>query len=429
MVEKALNDAGARSNNRVYAPLVVMWLMVVQRLHGATPLEDAVLELVQGLPASFWPRPCKRIRDWQEQAKPLSSNTGAYNQARQGLPLAVIQKSCDHVFDELMARMTPSGGAAARPVFLLDGSSVRMAHSPSLMERFPPGSNKHAEAHWPVMRVLVAHDLRTGLAMRPEWGAMYGPHAVGEQKLLETAVDRLPGGATVLGDSNFGVFSVAWTCDQKRHPVLLRLTHVRAQCLAGEPLSDGMDRQVVWIPSRHDRKSHPELPKDARVSGRLIVSRVQPGNGAEAFLLALFTTLPDCPQELLNLYGQRWNVETDLRTLKTQLHLDQLGCATPEMVAKEIEMSIAAYNLVRAMICLASQQSGSPPREYSFTKARRIVEIFAPKVAAATNQNDAKLQFDLMMHYLQQARRPRRCRSPYPRGVWGKGARFPDRKS
>jgi putative transposase len=185
-----------------------MWLMVVQRLHGAAPLEAVVLELLQGLPASFWPRPCKRIRDWQEQCKPLSSNTGAYNQARQALPVSVVQESCDHIFDELATRMAPSGGEAAIPAFLLDGSSMRMAHSPSLTERFPPGSNKHGEGHWPVMRLLVAHDLWTGLAMRPEWGPMYGPDAVSEQQLLETAIHRLPSGATVLGDCNFGVFSV-----------------------------------------------------------------------------------------------------------------------------------------------------------------------------------------------------------------------------
>ena len=39
-----------------------------------------------------------------------------------------------------------------------------------------------------LVRVLVAHDLRTGLAMRPEWGPMNGPDAVSEQALLERAV-------------------------------------------------------------------------------------------------------------------------------------------------------------------------------------------------------------------------------------------------
>jgi hypothetical protein len=407
-----------------------MWLLVVQRLHGGAPLETAVMELLHGLPASFWPRPCKRIRDWQEQGKPLSSHAGAYHQARQALSLSVVQQSCDRIFEELAARTAGTGPELGTRAFVLDGSSMRMAHSPSMTQHFPPGRNQHGENHWPVMRVLVAHDLRTGLAMRPEWGPMNGPDAVSEQYLLEKALGRLPAGSTVIGDANFGVFSVAYAGQRSGHPILLRLTSARAQRLAGEDLQDGMDRPVVWKPSPDDRRSHPDLPADACVRGRLIVRQVQPNNGAAPVLLALFTTLTWAESEILNLYGQRWNIETDLRTLKTELCLEQLTCSTPDMAAKDIEMSIAAYNLVRAVICLASEQSGIPPRGYSFTKVRRIVQVFTPKLAAAADPQEAKRFFDQMMYYVQQAKLPnrRRRRPSYPRAVWNNGAKHPNRQ-
>ena len=51
-----------RQNNRVYNYAVVIWLMIVQRLHGNGSLETAVLELVRGLPKDFWPQPCKRLQ-------------------------------------------------------------------------------------------------------------------------------------------------------------------------------------------------------------------------------------------------------------------------------------------------------------------------------------------------------------------------------
>jgi hypothetical protein len=403
-----------------------MWLLMWQRLQGAAPLEAAVLDLLQDLPACFWPSPCKRVRDWQQSGKPVSGNTAAYNQARQKLPSPVVEQSCDHIFDQLMARMAPDCAPVSRQAFVLDGSSMRLAYSPALAERFPPCSNQHGESHWPVIRVLVAHDLQTGLAMRPHWGSMYGTDAVSEQSLLDSAIGRLPAGATVIGDSNFGVFSVAWAATQKGYPVLLRLTSLRAECLAGEALKDGIDRQVKWKPSRADRKSHPELPPDACIRGRLMVCRVQPDNGSDPFLLAFFTTLPDSAEEILKLYGQRWNIETDLRTLKSQLRMEQLSCATSEMAAKEIEMAIAAYNLVRAVICLAAQQSGLPPRDYSFTRAARIVQSFAPKIASA-NGTEAQRHFDRMMYFLQQAKLPHRKRKPYPRGVWGTGEKYPKR--
>jgi putative transposase len=340
-----------------------MWLMMQQRLQGAAPLEAAVLDLLQELPACFWPNPCKRVRDWQQLGTPMSGNTAAYNQARQKLPVLVVEQSCDHIFDELMERMAPASTSVSRRAFLLDGTSMRLAASPAVADQFPPASNQHGESHWPVIRVLVAHDLQTGLAARPEWGPMYGADAVSEQQLLDVVVGRLPAGSAVIGDCNFGVFSVAWTATQQGYPVLLRLSSQRAKRLAGDALQDGTDRPVVWNPSRADRKAHPDLPADACVRGRLIVRQVQPDNGHAPFLLAAFTTLPDTSEEILNLYGQRWNIETDLRTLKSQLRMEQLGSATPEMAAKEIQMSIAAYNLVRAVICMAAQQSGVAPRE------------------------------------------------------------------
>jgi putative transposase len=406
-----------------------MWLLLWQRLHGAAPLEAAVLDLLQELPAGFWPNPCKRVRDWRESGKAMSGHSAAYNQARQRLPFSVVAQSGDRIFDQLMARMTGLDAPRSRPVFVLDGTSMRMIPSPAVVQSFPRASNQHGESHWPVMRVLVAHDLQTGLAMRPQWGPMYGAEAVSEQRLLESALERLPLNATVMGDSNFGVFSVVWTATQKGHPVVLRLTLDRARSLAKGPLEDGMDRHLVWKLSDRERKSHPEIPPEACVSGRLIVSQVQPDDGGEPILLCLFTTLSDSVEEILKLYGQRWLIETDLRTLKSQLKMEQLSCATPEMAAKEIVAGVAAYNLVRAVITLAAKQSGLPPRQYSFTRAARIVHSFAPKIANASSPQEAKRHYDRMLYYLQQATLPRRKRKTYPREVWGKQAKYPKRKN
>jgi hypothetical protein len=363
----------------------------------------------------------------QQSGKPVSGNTAAYNQARQRLPLWVVEKSCDQIFERLMERLAPVGDGE-RSAFFLDGSLMRLAHSPALVERFPPSSNQHGESHWPVMRVLVAHDLQSGLAMRPQWGPMYGEDAVSEQQLLENSIDRLPAGALVIGDCHFGVFSVAWAAIQKGHPVLLRLTLARARCLLGEDPIKRIDRKVEWKPSRHARKNHPDLPPDAWIRGRVIVRQVQPKKEEKPFLLVLFTTLSEPVRQVKKLYGQRWNIETDLRTLKSQLCMEQLSCATPAMAAKEIEMAIAAYNLVRAVICLAAQESGLQPREYSFSRASRIVKSFAPTIGSASNPEEAKRHFDRMMYYLEQAKLSRRKRKSYPRAVWGTGEKYPKHK-
>ena len=426
---QALSEAGVKSNNSVYSPLVVLWLLVAQRLQCGASMEAAVLELLQGLPSSFWPRPCKRIQDWRERGKAPSSHTGAYNQARQALPRSVVQKSFDHILEQLLAQVGQPASHTTVATFLLDGSTMRVPHTPELCSAYPPSSNQYGEAHWPLLRVVVAHDLHTGLAMRPEWGPMNGEQAISEQALLERAIDRLPSRAIVIGDSNFGVFSVAYAATQRQHPVVLRLTAERARCLAGEELHDGMDRALVWMPTRAERKKHPGFPADACVCGRLQVRKVQPDDGGAAFFLALFTTVSTA-DDAFHAYGQRWNIETDLRTLKSTLGLDQLTCATPDMVAKEIDLGFVAYNLVRAFIGFASELSGIPPRGYSFTKVRRILEAFAPALANAPDEQSRQKIISQIMTCVQQSKLPRRKRKRLssPREVWSRGSRYPSRK-
>ena len=98
--------------------------------------------------------------------------------------------------------------------------------------------------------------------------------------------------------------------------VLVRLTEPRARRLTGGELSAG-DHKVVWEPTREDRRSHPDLPADARIEGRPIVTR--PAHMKED--LYLFTTLTEPAEEVTALYGERWNIETDLRSTRDEVRL------------------------------------------------------------------------------------------------------------
>jgi hypothetical protein len=424
-------QARLRQNNRVYTLSVVMWLMISQWLEGHSPLDHAVAELLRGLPDTFWPRPCKRLQDARSKTTYLSANTAAYNQARHGVPLSVVERSCDHIFEQLTKHTDGSLPPLGQRAFFFDGTSVRLPASQTLQQHYPPGSNQLGQSHWPLLRLLVAHDLKTGLAMRPQWGPASGQQAVSEQQLLDAAIHRLPAASLVVGDANFGVFSVAYAATRRNHPVLLRLTAERARRLAGGQIHDGIDRWITWQPTSADRRNHPDLPKDACVHGRLWVCLVQPSNQANPFLLAIFTTWDASLQQILEVYGQRWNIETDLRTLKSTLHMEQLRCTSPDMVAKELDLAMAAYNLVRAVIYLAAQKAGLPPRAYSFSRVRTIMQVLGPALAAAKTPGEARDIADQILHYVAQAKLPNRTRKrpSYPRETWKKSAAFPTRKN
>jgi hypothetical protein len=422
----ALRQAQVRESNRVYTSGVVVWLMICQRLQTQGTLESAVVELLAGLPSSFWPQPCKRLeRAGEKGGRRLSQETGAYNKARQELSLPVVQQCCDHAFQQLIeqAQLVPD----RRPTFFFDGTTVRMPHTSELAAAYPPTSNQHGDSHWPLLRLLVAHDLDTGLALRPEWGPVNGQQAVSEQRLLERMIDRLPRQAVVGGDCNFGVFSVAYTADHSGRPVVLRLTAARARHLARGPLQHGTDRRIQWKPTREDRRSHPQLPANACVSGRLIVRQVQPSNGAAPFLLALFTTLEEPSEQVVELYGKRWNIEVDLRSLKGTLRLEELTCTSTEMVAKEIDVAMLAYNLVRAVMSLTARKVGLEPRAFSFTRVNHLLQAFLPRIAAAADERTAQKLYDDLQYYLSGCQLYRRQRASRPRSVWPKPKAYPVR--
>jgi len=116
--------------------------------------------------------------------------------------------------------------------------------------------------------------------------------------------------------------------------------------------------------------------------------------------------------------------------LKSTLQLEQLRCTSPALVAKELDLAMAAYNLVRAVTCLAAQNAGLPPRAYSFTRVRNVVQAFAPLITSAPSPEQAQKHFDQMMYYVGQAILPKRNRKrpSYPRAVWPRPRSFPLRK-
>jgi hypothetical protein len=411
---------GCNFRDSIYSVGVVVWLMIWQRFKKNRGLSAAVQYLLQG-GAKDLVSDCKRWTDDQ-----VSAATGSYCEARRKLPKLVAGEVMERMVDQLRAEMQEGWGGLKRPVFVVDGSSLQLQHVPELVEEFSPGRNQHGENHWPVMRIVVFHDVFSGLALRPSWGAMYGDTAVSEQALAEQALERLPGEAVVLGDGNFGIFAYAYAVRQSGRPMILRLTQARAQKILGRELVGGTDQKVVWRASRWDRDAHPQLPEEASLEGRLIVCR-NPARPNE--LLYLFTTLDLPVEQVLGIYKLRWNVETDLRSLKRTVGLHQLTSKSVDMVEKELLLTIAAYNLVRAVMCLAARRASLGPRQLSFSFVQTVVEAALPGLDNATSDEEYQRRLDRMLRYAAQGKLPNRSRArSYPREVWGRGGQFPRRK-
>ena len=69
------------------------------------------------------------------------------------------------------------------------------------------------------------------------------------------------------------------------------------------------------------------------------------------------------------LYGQRWQIETNLRHLKQTMKMDVLHCETEEGVLKELTTFALVYNLVRAVMLAAAARQAVPVDRISFADA------------------------------------------------------------
>jgi hypothetical protein len=403
-------QTGRKRKRGIYTTPVVLWLMMLQSLQGRATLASGVQLLLEGAAGPLLFR-CRRVR-----RKRISCRTGGYCQARQKLPQLLCKQVSQEIVERLREVLHPDGPGAGPDVFVLDGSSLELEHSPALVQRYPPAQNQHGPSHWPVLRVVMAHDAATGLAQPPCWGPMYGPRAVSEQELARQVMLALPPRSVVLGDRNFGIFSMAYAAQQRGLTVVFRLTKVRAVKLAG-PLGQPGEHDIVWEASRWDRGNH---PAQATVPGRLIAARV--GRGKSQQWLYLFTTSHLPAQQVVALYGQRWSIETDLRSLKRTVQLHHIHARSEDLMEKQLLLAVSAYNLVRAVIAMAARRSRRDPRQLSFTQVLNVVDYAWPKLMAAATQQQHDKEFLRVLDLAAQCTLPQRPkRRSFPRFQWRRG--------
>jgi hypothetical protein len=407
-----------RVRQSIFSAAVVIWLMILQRLQPNGTLATAVDALLAGAADGLLGN-CERARQ-----KRISHRTGGYSHARKRLPEVL----CRQVMRELVVRLRELLHAGSGQLsYVLDGSSLELEATTALRKAYPPGQNQHGRAHWPVLRMLVLHELETGLAEEPQWGPMYGAEASSEQELAEAAMNALEPGSVLVGDRNFGVFTIAWAARQRHLEPVVRLTTERARKLAGGPISQPGEWPVCWTASRWDGRRQGKLPRDASVAGRLLAARI--GRGKSQDWLFLFTTLPWPREEVLALYAKRWRIETDLRSLKRTVRLQHIAARQPSMMEKEILTAVAAYNLVRAVMALAARRHNLAPRQLSFTFVMNLVNASWCRLQSAPDEQAYQREVAHLLDAAAQGIHPKRCkRRSYPRAAWRHSGAFPNRR-
>lgn len=374
-IQAILTELKVEFRDRIYSPLVTLWVFLSQVLDADHSCRQAVSRLL-----------AYRL---QHGLSRCSTDSGSYCEARQRLPEALFQRLVQKTGQELQEQADCQWLFHGRRVKLVDGTTVSMPDTAANTAAFDKPRNQHGPGPFPVARVLVLLCLATGAALEAAIGPCRGKKT-GELSLYRSLQDTLEEGDIVLADRLFCTFFEIACLRQRGADGVFRLSSSRhADFRTGRRLG-GDDHVVTW----HKPAQCPEgispaewaaLPDELKIREvRVTVST--PGFRVRS--LVVVTTLLDAEafpaKEIATLYRQRWHGELDLRSIKTVLQMEVLRCLSPDMVRKEIWVHLLAYNLLRSALCAAASEFERPVRTFSFKAAWQLLVAFRHELVSAT---------------------------------------------
>jgi hypothetical protein len=374
LTEEVLTQALAavgRCLDRVFSPVVTLWVFLGQALAADPSCRAAVARLI-----------AHRV---SRGLQPCSAETGAYCQARKRLPERFFSAVARLVGRNLDAQVDRRWLWKGRRVYLFDGTTVSMPDTPENRAEYPLAYNQVPGTNFAIARVGAVIALSCGAIL--DLGiCRYAGKGQGEVSLLRRLWDVLHPGDVLLGDRLMSGWVGMHLLKQRGVDTVSRLSaHRRADFRKGRHLGKE-DHLVQWQKPTSirsvDRQTYNALPDSITVREVRFRAK-QPGFRTRSVVVV--TTLLDPEQaskeELALLYRARWNNELDLRSIKVTLKMDMLRCKTPELVRKEIWTHALAYNLIRTVMAQAAAGEGVSPRSISFKATLQVLEAFRPLIA------------------------------------------------
>lgn len=301
----------------------------------------------------------------------ISSATGAYTNARERLSNEAMKSTMKEI--DNIANQIPDQKYLWNHmhVKMLDGTTIQMPDTKSNQESYPQHANQKEGSGFPLARIVVLMSLSTGTVIDYAIAAHKGK-STGEHALFREIQHQICDKTLLLGDAYYpsyflmsellsrsanGIFKASNSRDNEKYIV--------------ENIGNN-DNIVCWVkPKKRPDWMSIEDYKSAPKSLRLRLIKV---NGV--LYITTLTSKKYHKKELAKLYCERWNIEVNLRSIKTFMSMEELHCKSPEMVKKEITAHFIAYNVIRLVMVKSATFKGCQPNELSFMNAMNQIEAF-----------------------------------------------------
>jgi hypothetical protein len=368
-IERICAEEGYRCRVRTLGPVKTLYAFLLQVLHGNVACSHVV-----------------RLAD-------LNCTTEAYCQARARIPLKIYQRLLDESSQAARHHCRTRCWHGHR-TFLVDGSSFSMPDTDELRRHFGQPGQQLPGCGFPVAHWLTMFDSQSGLLVRQ----LASPLRTHDLSRVSQLHPELKPGDVLVGDTAFSSYvHLALLCRAKLHgvfPVHQRqlVSFRQDRKLVGKrpkrTVATHANTKLVRKLGKYDQVVEYRKPQarpqwiskelyDA-LPETIIVRELRHFiklKGSRTRVITLVTTLIDAdlyPTEALaDLFGQRWQIETNFAYLKTIMRMDVLRCKTVDGVLKELAIFAIVYNLVRLVMWKAAQRERVCPQRVSFVDALR----------------------------------------------------------
>ncbi len=346
-----------------------------------------------------------------------SARTGGYCIARQRLPLNLV-RILARQSGQLLNEHTPPGWLwHGRHVKLVDGTTVVMPDSEDNQAHFPQHGNQAPGVGSPLARLVSVISLATGAVIDVALGPYQGK-GTGEHGLFRRLKDTFVEGDIMLADGYYGSYFLIADMLIRGVDVLFEQHGARrTDFRRGEKLGT-RDHVVSWPKPARPKWMTPEEYQQypAEISAREVKVR------KKVLVTTLLAPGKASKNALGDLFLLRWNVELDLRNIKTTLGMEALSCKTADMCEKEMWVYMLAYNLIRLLMAEAALKAGISPRELSFKHTLQMWVTWNQRQFLSDKKEDTVGLF-LLIAQIKVGKRPGRIEpravkkrpKPYPR--------------
>lgn len=356
---------GLFGQDDIYSTQIVLWAFLAQVLRDGkgAACAAAVADIATYCQQRDLAVPC--------------GDTGDYCRARAKLSQPALRHLARQVGENLEEQADASWLWHGLHAKLVDGFTFTMADTPANQGQFPQNPVQAAGIGLPIARACAILSAATAAVLDLAVGPYEGKET-GESALLRRLLDSLQAGDLVIFDRYFCSYMMLALLSQRGIQFCTRLhQNRRSDFRRGRRLGD-CDHRVTWKRPRRPDWMAPDLY--AQIPETLTLRELQfvvrePGYRPK--VITVITSLTDpvaYPAEpIASLFGLRWNVELDIRSIKQTLHLDHVLCKKPEMVLIHLWVTLLAYNLIRGLIATAAAVHAGQPRQVGFTRACQTV--------------------------------------------------------